>query len=93
MLSRFPQAAGPPLRPRTPGRPGAAPGIAKLVQITRTSLGYTSNFTGVYIYIYIYIVCVFLISVCPPPRNYIWTLFKVESQTFSSQKKNISSIK
>ena len=31
--------------------------------------------------------------VCAPPPNYIWTLFKVESQKFSSQKKNISSIK
>ena len=29
----------------------------------------------------------------PPPLNYFWTLFKVESQKFSSQKKNISSIK
>ena len=31
--------------------------------------------------------------VCGPPQNYIWTLFKVESQKFSSQKKHISSIK
>ena len=31
--------------------------------------------------------------VCGPPPNYFWTLFKVESQKFSSQKKNISSIK
>ena len=29
----------------------------------------------------------------PPPLNYIWTLFKVEKQKKSSQKKNISSIK
>ena len=29
----------------------------------------------------------------PPSLNYFWTLFKVESQKFSSQKKNISSIK
>ena len=29
----------------------------------------------------------------PPPLNNIWTLFKVESQTFSSQEKNKSSLK
>ena len=29
----------------------------------------------------------------PPSLNYIWTLFKVENQKFSSQKKNIPSIK
>ena len=42
---------------------------------------------------YIYNVASWLVCGPPPPLNYFWTLFKVESQTFSSQKKNISSIK
>ena len=33
------------------------------------------------------------LCVAPPPLNYFWTLFNVESQKISSQKKNISSIK
>ena len=33
------------------------------------------------------------LCVAPPPQNYFWTLFNVESQKNSSQKKNISSIK